>query len=353
MTDASITFLASDLKSLGASMLQRRGAPPGSAEKVAEHVVTAHLMGIASHGVIRFPQYANDILAGRIRAAAQPELVASTATTALVDGGSGFGQLTAAAATETAVAKARDAAVAVVATRRCNHVGRLGAFVEQAARAGVVAIAVAAVPRSGHFVVPWAGVDGRFGTNPIAYGFPTSGDPIVGDFATSVIPEGRVRAARNKGVQLPEGAVVDSEGLPTRDPNAFYGPPRGSLLPFGGIVGHKGYGLAMLVELLGATLIGDCPTDDDRSVNSFMIIAIDPSAFGSLVDVTIASDALVDYVRSSRPAPGSNSVQIPGEPEFTTLRAAGSAPTISLDPETTRELEVVAQSVGLRLPVPV
>jgi hydroxycarboxylate dehydrogenase B len=353
MTAAANFFLASDLKLLGSSVLARLGAPPAAAEKVAEHLVTAHLMGLVSHGVIRFPQYANDISAGRIRATAEPQVVASTATTAVVDGGSGFGQLTASAATNAAVDRAREAGVAVVATRRCNHVGRLGAFVEQAARGGVIAIAVAAIPRSGHFVVPWAGIDGRFGTNPIAYGFPTSGDPIVGDFATSVIPEGRVRTARNKGAELPEGAVVDAEGRPTRDPKAFYGPPRGALLPFGGVVGHKGYGLAMLVELLGATLLGDSTSDDERSINSFTIIAIDPAAFGPSAEVTAASDALVAYVRSSRPAPGVSAVQVPGEPEFTALRAAGSAPTISLDPETARQLDDVARSLDLHLPAPV
>src|SRR4029079_18397647 len=101
---------------------------------------------------------------------------------------------------------------------------------EDAARQGVCAIAVATVPRIGHFVVPWGGIDGRLGTNPIAFGFPTLSDPIVADFATSVIPEGRIRTARNAGAQLPEGAVLDADGRPTRDPAAFYGPPGGTIL---------------------------------------------------------------------------------------------------------------------------
>jgi uncharacterized oxidoreductase len=216
----------------------------------------------------------------------------------------------------------------------------------------VIGIAVAAIPKLGQFVVPWGGLDGRLGTNPIAFGFPTSGDPIVADFATSVIPEGRIRTAKNKGMQLPEGAVLDSAGQPTRDPDAFYGPPMGTLLPFGGPVGHKGYALALLVELLGATMVGDHAADESRSINGFTIIAIDGGAFGRSSDVLEAADALVKHLKTSRHAPGAPPVMVPGGPEFGALQAAGPDASIALDPATWRQIEEIAASLDLSTPAP-
>jgi LDH2 family malate/lactate/ureidoglycolate dehydrogenase len=350
MTDQAVKLRAADVERFGREILKRLGAPEASSAAVAEHLVTAHVMGLTSHGIIRFTQYSRDVRDGRIDATAVPRIEIEGPTVAVVDGGGGFGQLTARCATDVAIAKARDVGVAIATTRRCNHVGRLGAFVETAARAGVVSIAVATVPRSGHFVVPWGGIDGRFGTNPIAYGFPTSGDPIVGDFATSVIPEGRIRIALHKRVDLPEGAVLDADGRPTRDPAAFYGPPMGAILPLGGPVGHKGFGLALLVELLGATLAGHPPSDGDRSINGFTIFAVDQGAFAHPSVVTAAADELVEYVHSSRPAPGHDAVRVPGEPEYAAQRAAGPDPIVEVDAETWHDLLEIARSVELEAP---
>lgn len=351
MAGDGIVVATAEVERLGASVLAGLGAPEPSAALVTEHLVTAHQMGLVSHGVIRFAQYTRDIRNGRIDPTVTPQLETGSPTLAIVDGRGGFGQLTAATATRIAVEKAHDVGVAMVATRNCNHVGRLGAFVEQAALEGVVSIAVTAIPRLGHFVVPFGGRDGRMGTNPIAFGFPTTGDPIVGDFATSVIPEGRIRAAKNAGALLPEGAVLDADGVPTRDPDAFYGPPMGSILPFGGPAGHKGYGLSLLVELLGATLAAQAPTGDARSINGFTMLAIDTAAFAHPDAVNESASELVDYMRSSRPVVDGEPVLVPGEREYTLLRAARERGTVTLDAETWRELEAIAGSLGVAVPV--
>lgn len=343
-------FDAGALKALGRSILVELGAPDASAELVADHLLTAHLMGLESHGVIRIAQYARDIRSGRIKPSAVPEVISSTEGLAVVDGGGGFGQVTAIEATDWVVERARASGIAAVTTRRCNHVGRLGAYPERAARAGVMTIAVAAIPRLGHFVVPWGGSEGRFGTNPIAFGFATRGDPIVADFATSVIPEGRVRTAQNKGAEILAGAALDASGQPTQNPAAFYGPPMGALLPFGGPVGYKGSAMAMLVELLGATLLGDLPTDDDRSINGFTIIGIDQGALAKGDDVRDASTALTDYVRSSKSIDPAAPVLVPGQSEFEALRRAGADPTISLDVETWRQIRDIAVSLKIEIP---
>ena len=187
-------------------------------------------------------------------------------------------------------------------THRCNHVARLGAYVQQAAECGLVAIATCNSPVGGHFVIPWGGKQGRLATNPIAYGVPTGGDPIVADFATSVAPEGKVRWYRNSGLPLPPGWVQDSDGLPSTDPDAFYGPPRGGLLPLGGPVGYKGFALGLLVEILGSALAGIGSTDASIVGNGVCFVAIDPTRFVPPDRFRSLMDDLSAYIKSSPPA---------------------------------------------------
>jgi uncharacterized oxidoreductase len=352
VTAQTLPIRAADVRAVGRSILVGLGAADDAATVVADHVIDAHIMGLESHGAIRIVQYARDIRSGRIHPAGVPVVAASTSTTAVIDGQSTFGQVTATMATDIAVEKARASSIAVVGTRGCNHVGRLGAYVERAARQGVVAIAVAAIPRLGHFVVPAGGRDGRLGTNPIAYGFPTTGDPIVADFATSVIPEGRIRTALNKGVPLTDDAVLDANGAPTRDPAAFYGPPMGTILPVGGAVSHKGYAISMLVELLGAALLGDHARAEDRSINGFTMIAIALGALTDDADVRAAADDLVAYVRSSRAAPDKPPVVVPGQPEFEAQRRAGADPVLQIDLATWAQIVEVAASLEIPVPAP-
>jgi LDH2 family malate/lactate/ureidoglycolate dehydrogenase len=150
----------------------------------------------------------------------------------------------------------------------------------------------------------------------LSYGLPATGDPIVSDFATSVLSEGAIRGARNKGDQLPEGAVIDAHGEPTRDPNAFYGPPRGGILPFGGAAGHKGEALGLLVEALGGLLGGESPGDEAGAINGLWLLLIDPGRFlpNGLYAELVTSIAITSNRRRRRrvgiacrcPAPGAS-----------------------------------------------
>ncbi len=207
-----------------------------------------------------------------------------------------------------------------VITRRCNHVGRLGTWVQLAADTGMFALATCSSPLHGHDVLPWGGRDGRLGTNPIAYAVPTGGDPVVADFSTSVAPEGKIRFYRNQGKTVPAGWIVDAAGDATNDPNAFYGPPRGGLLPFGGAAGHKGFALGLLVDILGSALAGFSSTDPQVFGNGVCFIVVDPSAFCPLDLFRRLMDETVAYIKSSRPAPAFAEVLVPGELEFRSLR---------------------------------
>lgn len=344
-------FAVSTIEDFGAAIFRRLGVPEADAVLVSHEVVRTHRMGFASHGVIRFLQYAKDIRSGLAMPNADVRVVSESAATAVVDCDGALGIVAAYRALEVAIAKAAESGLGLVVTQRCNHVGRLGAYPEAAARRGFLCLAGAAIPKLGHFVLPWGGSEGRLGTNPFAYAAPTSHEPILGDFATSVIPEGRIRAARNTGDLIPEGAATDAAGRPTRDPAAFYGPPVGGLLPFGAAVGYKGHALGLLVELLGGTLAGERAAADGRPINGLWLLVVDPARFPAAGRFEGLADDLVDYVRSSKPAPGVDHVRIPGEREFETLGGGGDSPSVAIDDETWSQLRELGRELEVALPV--
>lgn len=341
---------ASAVEDLGSAILVALGTPSSSAQRVSRELVRSNLMGVESHGAIRILEYVEGIKSGRIRPGSTLSVVSESATTVVVDAGHDLGIVSAFALLDIVLPKAKGAGLAMGVTRRCNHVGRLASYVESAARQGLLCLAGASIPRVGHYVVPWGGAEGRLGTNPFAYAVPTTGDPIISDIATSVLPEGKVRTARAKGETLPEGAVIDASGTPTRDPNAFYGPPRGGLLPFGGPSGHKGYALGLLMELLGGILSGEDPRDELAAINSFWLLAIDPVSFLPSGRFEELADELVAYLHDTRPAPGHDRVTVPGERSFAALRDRGDEPTITIDDQTWARLVEVARELGIRPP---
>jgi len=283
-------------------------------------LVTSSLMGHDSHGVMRIPEYLGLIADGSLIPDATVEIVKTGRSTAVVECGRGFGAVGAAQAIRVGIGLAREQQTATVITRNCHHVGRLGAWVQMAADEGLIALATCNSPIHGHFVVPWGGREGRLATNPIAYAVPTGGEPIVADFSTSVAPEGKIRFYRNEGQPVPDGWILDAEGRSTNDPNAFYGPPRGGILPLGGAAGHKGFALGLLVEILGSGLAGISCRSPDTVGNGVCVIVIDPSAFCPLKEFRRLMDETVAYLKSSPPAPGFTEVLAPGELEFRTLR---------------------------------
>jgi uncharacterized oxidoreductase len=135
-----------------------------------------------------------------------------------------------------------------------------------------------------------------------------------------VAPEGKIRFARNEGKPVPDGWILDANGNATNDPNAFYGPPRGGILPLGAAAGHKGFALGLLVEILGSALAGINSRDPKVVGNGVCFIVVDPSAFCPLDEFRRLMDETVAYIKSSRPAPGFEEVLVPGEIEFRTLR---------------------------------
>jgi uncharacterized oxidoreductase len=304
---------------LGAALFAAAGAGAHESQATARSLVTSSLMGHDSHGVIRIPEYLGFITAGSIVVQAPLSVERTGPTTAIVDCHRGFGPVGAEKAVREGIEIARAEQTACVITRHCNHVGRLGAWVQLAADEGMIALATCNSPVHGHAVLPWGGRNGRLSTNPIAYAIPTGGHPLVADFSTSVAPEGKIRYCRNEGKSVPEGWILDADGNATTDPNAFYGPPRGGILPLGGGAGHKGFALGLLVEILGSALAGNSSTDPRVLGNGVCFIVVDPSAFCPQEQFRRLVDETVTYIKSSSPAPGFTEVLVPGELEFRTL----------------------------------
>ncbi|QDU59817.1 putative oxidoreductase YbiC [Planctomycetes bacterium Pan216] len=330
------------------SLLGEMGAPTDHASIVADHLACCHLAGHDSHGLIRLPQYHRLVCEGQIVTTTEPRLEKETASTALIDGCWTWGQVVAKKATSVAMEKARSSGLAVVSARDCNHIGRLGAYALEAAEQGFVAKVWCNV----HGIVrmaPWGGLDPRFGTNPLAIAIPRRGKPIVVDITTTAVAEGKVRLARNRGVDIPEGWILDKEGNATTNPADLY--DGGTLLPFGGPLGHKGYGLALVVDLLGGALTGSgCGAMPGVRVgNGITVEVLDPGAMGDREEFLDRVESFVEYVQSSRPKPGVESILLPGEPEFRTEESR-RRDGIVIDDGTWEQLGQVAADLGIKLP---
>jgi uncharacterized oxidoreductase len=339
-------FQGDFLQHVAQEVFRACGAPTEEAAIVAEHLVVSSLMGVESHGVIRIIQYVREIEKGVIKPGASVTVAKETDTTAVVDCGWNFGQVGAVRAMEVAMHKAAKERVAVVVTQRCGHAGRLGAYTQLAAQTGFLAIGACNSPRHGHFVLPWGGREGRLATNPFSFAAPTDcGHPILADFSTGAVPEGKIRFYQSQGKALPEGWIVDARGRPSTNPSDFYGPPRGAILPFGRETGYRGYALSLLVEVLGGVLAGQDITVDQPG-NGVVFIVIDVSAFLPREQYNHLIAQLRTYLKGTPPAEGFEAVLLPGEPEFRTAEAR-RGDGIVVDERTWGEILGCAHALGV------
>jgi len=277
-------------------------------------------MGHDSHGVLRLPGYIDAVRRGAILPAASPQMIAQHGAIARVDGALGWGQTAARFATQTAIALAAEHGVGTVIIVNCNHIGRVGEYVEMIASAGLIGIAMC---NAGPAVTPYGGYQRVMGTNPLAWAVPRGPDqvPLVLDFATSSVAEGKLRVARAKGETLPPGLIVDAAGQPSRDPDDFYA--GGALQAFGL---HKGSGLSLMIELLARGLAGVDPTvPGHRGHNGTLILALHIPALAPEQQFLDAAARLQAQVDTLSPSAGVDRVLLPGEPEQISRRQRMSA----------------------------
>jgi len=309
---------AAQLETFVTHIFVSAGAAKEQAASVAAHLVEANLKGHDSHGVGMVPAYVANIRADLLKLGAQAEVVVDNGSVMVVDGQFGFGQVVGIQAVDIAIARAKQNGVVCMGVRNNHHLGRIGAYAERCAEAGLVSIHMVNVVGHTPLVSPFGGRERRFSTNPFTCAIPRrQAPPVVLDMATSAVAMGKVRVAYNAGSEVPAGALVDHEGAPTQDPKVMFERPFGALGPFGG---HKGHGLAVMCELLGGGLAGQwtAQPEHERShniVNHMFMLVLDPAAFGGLDTFQTEIDAMIDYLHSATPAKGFDRVRVPGEPE--------------------------------------
>jgi LDH2 family malate/lactate/ureidoglycolate dehydrogenase len=337
------------LTDLTRRIFEAAGASPANAEQVARSLVDANLVGHDSHGVIRIPQYISAIRNGEVVPAAEPSIVRETAATALIDGHWTFGQVSAAFATDIAVAKAKAEGVSMVGIVRVNHIGRLGEWATRAADEGIAAIVLASgFGGRGQSAVPFGGAKPLFGTNPLAVGIPAGAEAdVLVDFATTAVAAGKIEVARAKKTPLPPGSIVDREGRPTTNPEDYYA--GGALLPFGG---HKGYALSVMVEFLGRIMTGaDAFAEGPRGGPVYgrsgaLIVALNPAFLSEPARYAATADETIHRLKAVPPAPASPGVLIPGEPEAN-ARAEREQSGIPIPDETWGKITQIARELGV------
>jgi ureidoglycolate dehydrogenase (NAD+) len=348
---ATIRVSVDDLHALCVEALTRVGVAEADARTAADVLVTTDTWGVFTHGVKALRGYVRRLRGGGLRADARPVIVKEGPAWALVDGGAALGMVTSVFAMRQAIAKARGSGIGYVGVRNSCHFGAAGYYASLAAAENLIGLAMANDVPS----VTAPGARGAVtGSNPLAYAVPTDLDwPILLDMATSAAAGGKVAAAHALGKEIPPGWVVDCDGMPSTDPTAFL--QGGALLP---MAGHKGYGIALLIEVLSAVLTGACITGQvvpwlvgDPSLptgHGAAFLAINIAAFLPLPLFKQRIDALAREIHEAPKTQGAERIYLPGEMEWE-RRQQGLAEGIALPEDVVASLHDLADDLGMDL----
>src|SRR5215468_6705349 len=350
-----VTIKLENLIDFVADVFAHAESSPEEARRIATYLTTANLTGHDSHGVIRVPVYIRWKKMGAIVPDQTAEVVVDTPSLVVVDGKFGYGQTVTPQAVRIGIEKCKKAGLAALALRNSGHLGRVGDWAEMAAAEGLVSVHF--VNAAGSLLVaPYGGVEKRLSTAPYCVGIPRVGeDPIVLDFATSIVAEGKCLVASRGGKKLPDGALIDSDGTLSDDPHVLYGPytsdgPRdhtagtGAIRAFGE---HKGSGLAFICELLGGALTGTGATSGGRKfANGMFSFYVDPRVLDTSNFFDGEITRYVDFIRATKPVAGVDSVLVPGDPERKT-RAERTKNGVPLPDDTWAAIVNTAREVGV------
>jgi len=350
-----VTIQVANLINFVADVFQHADSSAEEARRIATYLATANLTGHDSHGVIRVPVYIRWKKMGSVVPNQTAELVVDTPALAVVDGKFGYGQTVTPQAVRIGIEKCKASGLAAVALRNAGHIGRVGDWAEMAAAEGLVSIHFVNAAGS-VLVAPYGGVERRLSTAPYCVGIPRRGQaPVVLDFATSVVAEGKVLVASRGGKKLPKGALIDLDGHLSEDPALLYGPytpdgprdhtqGRGAIRAFGE---HKGSGLALICELLGGALTGTGATGPNRRfANGMFAVYVDPSVVDPANFFDSEISRYIGYFKDTKPAAGIDAVLIPGEPEAK-MRDERTKHGVPLPDETWAAIVNTARDVGV------
>jgi L-lactate dehydrogenase len=343
---------AAALRGFAAKLLERAGLPGDSAADVADILVEGDLMGHTTHGLQLLGPYLKALEDGVMTRAGDPTVIADRGGSIAWDGNFLPGPWLVLRAMDAAFTRSAEHGVATVAIRRSHHIACLQAYLPRATARGLVMLLMSSDPATGS-VAPYGAIAGRFTPNPIAAGFPTGGLPVLIDISASTTTNGLVSRLNRagKGERLPGAWLVDNLGNASDDPAVFLTNPPGAILPLGGMdLGHKGFGLALLVEALTSALAGHGRADGEKHWGASVFVQIiDPGAFGGRDAFARETGWLATACRSAPVKPGNPPVRLPGERGLK-LHERQLVEGVALHPETMPALVPWAEKLGVPLP---
>lgn len=329
------------------------GFAHSDAKRIADVLMQADLFGIESHGAQRMMYYHQNIAIGSVDVHAEIETVRETPVSALLDGRFAMGQLCGVRAMEMAIDKAKKTGVGVVCVRNSSHYGIAGYYPLMAAKEGLCAFSMT---NTGPIMVPTFGREMMLGTNPIAFCMPADPVPFWFDASTTVVTLGKVEVHAKRERPMPEGWTIDGEGRIATDAGAMNASilsgGMGGILPLGGAgethSGHKGYGLAIMVEALTGVLAQGllCPEMQGAHGDhtSHFFLAFDPAMFGDPADIRARMSRYLTMLRESEKLPGESRIYTPGEKAFE-AQARRRREGIPVEEKTYAELGIIAREL--------
>ena len=337
------------LTEMASAILVKAGLASDMAQVVADRLIEADLYGHDTHGLALLAPYANEIAAGRMATSGAPETISDKGAVTLWDGRRLPGVWTTHLAVEEACRRARDFGCGVVVVRNGHHIACLAAYLEAPARAGMVVQILSSDP-SVRAVAPHGGTSQIMTPNPIAIGFPTTGEPVLIDVSTSITTMGQCARAGERDGHLPGKWLVGADGKATSDVAALK--EGGALLAMGGTDhGHKGYGLGLMIEAMTQGLGGFGRAEQPNAWGaSVTVMAFDPAAFGGAAAFARETGWLAEACRASAVPPGAAPVRLPGEAALARKRAAGDV--VKLTPGIVPALEGLAEKYGVAMVTP-
>ena len=353
MTDKRVT--ARSLRAFMERAFAAEGFLAGEAAQIADVLMQADLFGIESHGAQRMMYYHRNLASGSAVVGAQPEVLKETPVSALIDGHFAMGQLTACFAMRQAIDKAKKTGVGLCAVRNSSHYGIAGYYTLLAAREGLASFSMT---NTGPIMVPTFGREMMLGTNPLAFCMPADPVPFWFDASTTVVTLGKVEVHAKRGRPMPEGWTIDGEGRACTDAGrmnaSILSGEMGGILPLGGEGethgGHKGYGLAIMVEALTGVLAQGLTSPQMTGAHgdhtSHFFLAFDPAMFGDPADIRARMSAYLQRLRDSERAPRQTRILTPGERAFET-QARREREGIPVEANTLAELEQIARELGV------
>ncbi len=339
-----------DIRARSIAVFEKVGVSPEDAQIITEVLLETELRGVFTHGFIRLERYINCIKSGGIKTGGDYDVVYDSPSWASIDGKDNLGIVISYKAMKLAMEKAKQNGVGIVNVRGSHHFGAAGYYTSMCADNDMVGMSMS----NGDILIAATGSGEKtIGNNPFSYAFPADKyGKVVYDIAMSHTSDRKVVQMDKEGKKLPDGWIIDKDGNPTTDPGEYE--KGGTLLPFGG---YKGYGLAMMVETLAATLSGAAMTKNVHAWNTdencggnvgHFFMALDISKLGNPDDYKKRVDDMIDEIKNSKKASGFDKIYYPGEIEMEKMAKCQESGFVEIMDETMESVERTEKMLGLR-----